>query len=200
MADVLFCPFCRESFEGLAACPEHGLRLVPFSALAHEEAQLDLNQPLPFWEIGYGRVWVMLGLALSLVGFFLPLARLSGDVTAASTLFALAQGRAKTLWLVPLAALGQLVVLNRRRSAQGMSSARISVLWLALLPPLVVGMTLYGVLSAATLMNEQARDHVTAHAGSGAYLVAAGAFLSIVGSVRLGRPPRRRPVSVETVH
>lgn len=200
MAEVLFCPFCREAFEGLTACPEHGLRLVPFSALPSEEPEVDHHERLPFWEPRYGRLWVMLGLTLSLAGFFLPLARLSGDVTAASTLFALAQGRAKTLWLVPLAALGQLAVLNRRRSPQGMSSARISILWLALLAPLVVGMTLFGVLNAASLMNEQARDHVTAHVGSGTYLVFAGALLSLVGSVRLGRPPRRRPVAVETVH
>ena len=34
---LLFCPFCRECFEGEAQCPEHELALVRFEDLPREE-------------------------------------------------------------------------------------------------------------------------------------------------------------------
>ena len=40
---VLFCPFCRESFEGETHCPEHELALVPFDRL--EGATNSSTQP-----------------------------------------------------------------------------------------------------------------------------------------------------------
>ena len=40
-APILFCPFCRESFEGEAVCPEHDLELVPIDRLPRSRGTVE---------------------------------------------------------------------------------------------------------------------------------------------------------------
>lgn len=196
---VGFCPFCRECFEGEPACPEHGLRLVPFHHLPTTPRELDPRTELPLWTLAHGRGWIALGALLSLVAFFLPLAHLAGDVRASSTLWQLADGRAKTLWLVPAAACAQLALLYRRRSLAGMRALRLSVLWLALFPLLVVALTWGGADAAARVLDANARHGVELVVGVGPLVLAIAASMSCWGAARLGAPRRFRKMRVHEV-
>ena len=199
MSGVRFCPFCKEAFEGTESCPEHGLRLVTLQELPKPQRELRLTASLPRWELRYGRGWVMAGAILSLIAFLLPLAELRGGVEASSTLYALASGRAKTLWLIPMAACAQLLIIARRRSIADLLGARLSIVWLAMLPMVVVALTLVGVYDAAATMSQRAPEPVMVAIGAGTVLVALSSVLSVWGGLRLGKMPTPQQTRVETV-
>jgi hypothetical protein len=199
MSSVRFCPFCREAFESAESCPEHGLRLVEFRDLPKPSREVVVTTRLSMWELGYGRGLVLLGALLSLGAFALPLAELHGGVIARSTLYALACGRAKTLWLVPMIACAQLLMLARRRSIADLLAVRLSIVWLALLQCGVVAFTLVGVYEAAALMNDRAHEPVTVSIGLGTLAIFVATLASLWGGMRLGRAPSQRPTRVETV-
>ena len=194
---VLFCPFCRDAFEGTFQCPEHGLRLLPFQELPKAQRSVTPDAQLPLWEWHHGRGLVLLGALLTSLAFFLPLAALSGDVQAHSTLLELACGRSKTLWLVPAAGCAQVALLVRWRSLRGLASVRLAVLWLALLAPSVVMLTWSGASDAAQIMNREARGGVVLTPGAGVWTATLGAILSLWGGLRLGRPRKPKAIAVE---
>jgi hypothetical protein len=192
---ILFCPFCREAFDELERCPTHDVELVTLrelgalaAATAHEDTAL------PLWSVRRGRGLLALGAALTLLGFFAPLARLSGDVQASSSLWTLAHGRALRLWIVPTAACAVLSMLYRRRSGVEMRSARVAAIFVSLLPSAVVLFTLHGAQSAATLMAEELHSDVRFQIGAGAWLIFAAGAVLLVGSSVFGvrRKPRVR--------
>lgn len=192
-----FCPFCRECFEGEEECPEHGLRLLPFQALPPLTRQPGPGEALPFWTWRHGRGWVALGAALCLLSFFLPLARLSGDVNVSNTMLQLAQGRAKTLWLVPAVACAEWALLYRRRTLAGMQSLRLAMLWLSLFPLFIVSLTFLGADEAARLLDARSRAGVQLVLGAGPIWLTVGCLLSAWGALILGRPARYRKVRVQ---
>jgi hypothetical protein len=189
---VLFCPFCRESFEGLVHCPTHDLALVPFGELPAEHDDDRDNVALPRLHLGYGRAWLLVGAVLTLVAFFTPLASLSGQMEVTNSMLELARARAKWLWLVPLAAASQLVVLHRRRSLAGMRGARAVALFFALVPSFAVTVTLIGVDRATDALAERTGTSIHAHVEFGAAIVWLATALGGFGSLTLGVRPLQR--------
>jgi hypothetical protein len=187
---VLFCPFCAEPFEGLVRCPTHDLALVPFRELPRartpDDARVALASPT------FGRGALFAGAVVTLVAFFCPLVRLTGQVEIENTLRDLATGRAPRLWLVPATALAVISILMRRRTPAGMRGARLALCLLSLLPSGLVLFTLSGAAAAAQRMAEQLGAHIGVHWGVGAWLTLAAAIPLAWGSLRFGVPPKPR--------
>lgn len=187
---VLFCPFCAEPFEGLERCPTHDLALVPFRELPRartpDDARVALASPI------FGRGSLFSGALLTLIAFFCPLVRLSGQVEIENTLRELATGRAPRLWLVPAAALAVISILVRRRTPAGMRGARLALCLLSLLPSGLVLFTLSGAGAAAQRMAEQLGARIAVHWGAGAWLTLGAAIPLLWGSARFGVPPKPR--------
>lgn len=187
---VLFCPFCAEPFEGLERCPSHDLALVPFRELPRARTPDDARVALSSTTFGRGPLFA--GAALTLIAFFCPLVRLSGQVEIENTLRELATGRAPRLWLVPATALAVLSILVRRRTPAGMRGARLALCSLSLLPTGLVLFTLSGAGAAAQRMAEQLGAQIALHWGAGAWLTLGAAIPLLWGSLRFGVPPKPR--------
>lgn len=187
---VLFCPFCRESFEGIERCPSHDLALIDFRQLARVELVSDQAR-LPLHSLRGGRGWLLLGAVLTLCAFFLPLARLSGAVEVESTLWELT-GRAPRLWLLPAAALATLSVLARRRTPAAMRGARVAVGLLAVIPSAVVVATLASTDEATAELARNLGAQIDVHIGVGAWLVWSAVLPLLWGSLRFGVMSRPR--------
>ncbi|MEM7139230.1 MAG: hypothetical protein AAF500_21845 [Myxococcota bacterium] len=71
---ILFCPYCRESFEGIDECPEHRLWLVEIDQLPPEDGRAPSGVSF-FVDPRFGRGPVLAGAALVLFGFALPFVR-----------------------------------------------------------------------------------------------------------------------------
>ena len=190
-SSVLFCPFCAEPFEGLARCPTHDLELVPFRELARIRA-VDDEARVPVFSFGMGRGALFLGAALTLVAFLCPLVRLSGQVELTNTIEELATGRAPRLWLVPAAALATISILVRRRTPVGMRGARLALCLLALLPAVVVAITVFGAHEATAQLAGRLGAQVHVHWGAGAWLVWIAVVPLLWGSLRFGVRPLPR--------
>jgi hypothetical protein len=193
-AQVLFCPFCRETFEGIDRCPTHDLGLVPFRVLQAIVDSTQDDKPLRFASLRLGRGPIFVGAALTSVAFFLPLLRLSGQVESSSTLLRLAstQGEGMRLWFVPMSAFTLLLTLYRRRSPAAMRGARLVAMMLALLPSAVVAWTLRGAYEAAARMNELMGGGIHTQLGGGSLLTFVAAILLVAGAARLGVLRARR--------
>jgi hypothetical protein len=189
---VLFCPFCREHFEGLTHCPTHELLLLPFSELGEPLDADDDDRPLPAYSPGLGRGLLLAGVVLTLLAFLCPLASLSGQVSMSSTLLDMARTRSARLWLVPTAMFAQLLVLHRRRTPAALRGARLSVLLLSLLPSVVVASKLFDIRAVAQLMTTNLRSAVHMHIGVGAWLVWLAALPMLRASATLGVRAARR--------
>ena len=142
---VLFCPFCRESFEGETLCPEHELSLVPFQKLpaaTHDRDDLDEwhaldgdppspragDEPeLPLLSPSHGRGAIALGALVTAVAFAtLPFtAATLGHEQAVVTGVQLANHRATNLWTIAMVVLAQLGVLFVRRTPRSLAGARL---------------------------------------------------------------------------
>jgi hypothetical protein len=188
---VLFCPFCAEPFEGVARCPSHDLELITFRELSRLQEQSDQVR-VPLRSLRFGRGALLAGAALTLIGFFCPLVRLSGQVEISNTLRDLAGGRAPRLWLVPAVALAVISVVLRRRTPAGMRGARLALCFLVLIPSALVATTLSGARDAAQLMTERLGAQVQVHWGAGAWLVWCAALPLLWGSLKFGVPAARR--------
>ena len=46
-APILFCPFCRDGFEGVEECPEHELTLLPIDRLTELENAGEIGSSAP---------------------------------------------------------------------------------------------------------------------------------------------------------
>jgi hypothetical protein len=190
---ILFCPFCREAFEGLERCPTHDTALVglrELGALAAASAYEDAA--LPWWSWRAARGWLASGALLTLLAFFCPLATLSGDIHATNSGWQLAHGRALRLWIVPTAAFALLLMLYRRRTGREMRGARLAALFVSILPSTVVIFTLLGARSAAERMAARMQADVQLQIGAGAWMIWLAAVLMIWGSLRFGVRPKPR--------
>lgn len=125
---ILFCPFCRDGFEGHAECPEHELTLVAIDKLPRKAGHA-LDSVTFFCDPRLGRGAVLLGATLTVLGFFAPFA--SARAVTASALEVALDG-AGNLWLTPASAIAIMWILWRRRSRYTMRAARLAVLGLAL--------------------------------------------------------------------
>src|SRR5690348_17144314 len=78
---VLFCPFCRESFEGATRCPEHDLALVGFEKLGPDPfdpenmPEVIDETPLSTFDPVFGRGYVAAGAILNALAFPCDLVR-----------------------------------------------------------------------------------------------------------------------------
>jgi hypothetical protein len=188
---LLFCPFCRECYEGRTQCPEHELTLVEFQALPRQEheQQVRWDDPLTPWDLRFGRLEMVLGIIASLVGFFaLPFVVGSfDDQPIAWTALEVAARPAKNLWTVPAVAVFFLAMLVRRRTPLQMRSARLAGVLAALMPLVSLGYSLWNVERGV----EARHGAVALEWGSGAWVMGIAALAFLMGSVRFGRLPQR---------
>lgn len=192
MADddrVLFCPFCRESYEGKTECPEHELALVEFSALpkqAHERQLPGWDEPVPPTDLRFGRAWIAGGSALAVTGFFLELAGAESDRQAISfTGLEAATGPAPNLWTVPFVAVMFVVFLYRRKTPAEMRSSRLAGLLLAAMPIVSVIYSAWNIERGV----EAAHGALALSWGPGLYAMAASSVLFAIGAARFGAMP-----------
>lgn len=186
---LLFCPFCRECYEDRARCPEHELELVEFQDLprqAHERA-VGWEDPVVPWEIRFGRLELVLGVAAALIGFFaLPLVVGTFDDRAISwTASDIAMQRARNLWSVPFVAAMFVVFLYRRRTPLSMRGARLAGVVLALMPAVSLAYSLWQV-DRGVMATQGA---VAAEWGAGVWVIAAASVSFLVGALRFGSMP-----------
>ncbi|MDB4976177.1 MAG: Phosphate transport system permease protein PstA [Myxococcaceae bacterium] len=189
---VLFCPFCHESFEHQRHCPEHELELVPFDRLASHSALMEpeldeldeplagavpaADRPLSVFELRHGRGAVALGALLNLLALGLPLIKLGGAPSPGSV-YRLAH-LMPSLWTLLLVSFTVLFVLARRRTPRRLRSLRVLVPWLALLSPVTLAWGIARFIGVSGM--------VDVGPGSAVYVVAGASLLLLVGGLRLG--------------
>jgi len=175
-SEVLFCPFCRDGFEGRNECPEHELTLVAIDKLPRKPAAA-LDGVTFFGDPRLGRGAVLLGATLVLLGFVAPL--VTSRAVVASALEVAIDG-AGNLWLTPAAAIALLWILWRRRNRRAMIAARAAVLGLAAggVLPLV-----YTVRRIGLMADVQASGVEWLW---GLWLMVAGLLVAAFGSRRMG--------------
>jgi hypothetical protein len=196
---VLFCPFCRESFEGRTTCPEHDLVLVGFEKLGPDPfdpenmPEVIDETPLGLVEPTFGRGFVAAGAflnALALGCNFIRGSAASPGVTTrelASTL--------PSLWTLGLVSFTLLFILQRRRTPRALRSVRVLVPVLAFISPLTALWALHrvndGVLVWAT--GQRAVNPVP---GLALYVIALATAFTLYGGLRLGVLPKRKETRV----
>jgi hypothetical protein len=187
---VLFCPFCREAFEGDQRCPEHELDLVTWAELPRASVpQLTDDYALPWPSGQLGRGWVAGGAALVLLAFIgLPLAGVEGPLRMGGSMLMLAVASTPKLWLVPAAAWAELAILYRRRTPASMRGARVAVALVAFVPLLAAAMTWFDVSAAIELVEQRRHVELQLRPAAGAYVLAAAALTMLWGAIRLGTP------------
>jgi hypothetical protein len=183
---VLFCPFCRESFEGRGSCPDHEITLVSFDQLrpdesAHEpDDELDQessgvpvdDRPLSLLDPRHGRGLVALGALFDLLALVLRPLELSRAEPARAYQLAHA---IPSLWTLLLVALTVLFALSRRRTPRALRSLRVLVPLLALVSP--------ATLVWVFIRLGGSHGHPL---GGTVYAVAASSLLLVSGGLRLG--------------
>jgi hypothetical protein len=184
---VLFCPFCRESYEGLARCPEHELDLVEFHALpkqAHERQGPGWEDVIAPWDVRFGRGFLAAGVAATVIGFFSPFTvGTVNDLPVSWSGFEGATGPAPNLWTIPFVAVMFVYFLYRRRTPLAMRGARLAGVLLSLAPSAAVIYSMLNVLRGAD------RRHVAIEWGWGVYVIFAATVLLFIGSIRFGALP-----------
>lgn len=181
---VLFCPFCRESFEGLRACPEHDLPLVSFDRLPPDPLEMRPRGPieddleLETFEPRFGRGYVALGALGTGLALLLDFVRFRGGSLSTLTV----AHQLPALWTLLLVTFTLLFVLRRRRLLRAMRSLRVLVPALALIVPATLLWELARFRAGATLWGRVAE----VQAGSAVYVGSAAALLVAYGGLRLG--------------
>lgn len=195
---VLFCPFCRESFEGRNTCPEHDLALVGFEKLGPDPLEpenmpeLMDETPLATVEPSFGRGYVAAGAFLNALALGCTFVKGSAAWPGVTT-HALAR-TLPSLWTLGLVSFTLLFILQRRRTPRALRSVRVLVPILACISPITAAWAFHrlqdGVLVWAT--GERALDPVP---GLAIYLIALASCLIFYGGFRLGvlpKPPETR--------
>lgn len=175
-AEIWFCPYCRDGFEGYTECPEHELTLVPIDQLPRVKARR-LEEVTFFADPRLGRGAVVLGAALVILGFLAPFVR-SSEIEASALEVAI--DGAGNLWFTPGAAMLLLWILWRRRSRSAMRAARAAVLGLAVSGglPLLYTTRRIGLVAEA--------HDAGVHWLWGLWLMLAGLLVAAIASSRLG--------------
>lgn len=182
---VLFCPFCRESYENETACPEHELPLVPLSMLPSEE-QIDEHVPLARSDFRHGRGLVLAASALLFFGFFLPFAQ-RGAAGASVSAFRFASQLASNLWTVPLVAAAAIAIVLRRKTIAHLRSARLAVSLLGLFPLASLAYTTWRLMIAAAEYERSWGAGYELHPKIGAFSMLIGSVGLLMSGVFLGR-------------
>lgn len=190
-APLLFCPFCRECFEGERECPAHELPLVAFDALPREEPDtLSHDQVLSILDPRFGRGFIMAGALISLLGFYLPVLSIrSGDQARLFRGFEAAATRAPNLWTVPFVALMFVWILMRRRTPLAMLGARLAGVVFALAPLFSLSYTVLKVRQGAERWSAEMHRTMEVSIEHGVFVIALGALLLLLGSIRFGALP-----------
>jgi hypothetical protein len=183
---VLFCPFCRESFEGRDSCPDHELTLVSFDRLRPQEGphepddELDGSapevpvddRPLAWFDPRYGRGSVALGALLDLLALVLAPLELPSGHTARTYQLARA---IPSLWTLLLVVFTVGFALSRRRTPRALRSLRVLIPLLALVSP--------ATLAWAFVRLGGTGGHSL---GGAVYAVGLSSVLLTIGGLRLG--------------
>jgi hypothetical protein len=190
---ILFCPFCRECFEGEARCPEHDLALVAFDQLPKTAEDLASEIPRDDEETSafdhrFGRGIVLAGAIAFLVSFATTFVNVtSGHSTDGFTGFEAASQQAPNLWTVPFVGVVLIAILARRRSLAKMRGARLSVLLLGIAPLFAIGYSYSRVLEgAAVLASRSGTAAMQVTPGLGVFFAAFGTLVVAYGARRLG--------------
>lgn len=195
---VLFCPFCRESFEDRARCPEHDLPLVAFDRLGPDplEAEHDPDvvdtTPLEPLDPRFGRLWVALGAVLNALTLGFEFVRGVGP-SAGLSVRELAI-TAPSLWTVPLVSFVLLFVLRRRRTPRALRGLRVLVPMLAFVSPLTFGWVMWRLHHGVAVWATGQRT-IGLDVGSAWYVMALASMFILVGGIKLGVHPKsvRKP-------
>ena len=193
---ILFCPFCRECFEGETVCPDHELALVPLEKLPPrpEDARAapkDDEKLAPF-DLRYGRAVVAGGALLAIVSFFLPFLTRAGDghlITFSAA--QLATTVAPNLWTIPFAAVVLLAILARRRTLGQMRGARLVVFLMGLFPAVSAGYTVLRSLRMAQELIRERGAQLEVTVDYGLFVTVAASLVIAAGAFRLGVPPKK---------
>lgn len=193
---LLFCPFCRECFEGERECPEHELALVPFDKLPRDP-ELDgselpaHDEPVSMLDPRFGRGLVMAGVVLLLIGFALPVLTLaSADQSRAFSGFEVASTRARNLWTIPFVAAMFVWVLARRRTPLAMLGARLAGIVFGLAPLFSLAFTVLKVTQGAAQEAARGGRALEVSVDYGVGVLAIASLLLVAGSARLGVLPQ----------
>ena len=177
---VLFCPFCRECFEGETKCPEHDLALVPLVRLGPDPLapveKVGDAEPLPLYAPGYGRAWVALAAVFNVIATALPL------TWGGRPLFVLAAKR-PSLWTPSLVAFTLLFVLARRRSPRALRGMRVLVPALGLIS---LASQLVAIARATPVGQSLSEPIFSALLGPSVWAVLAGAAWTGLAGIKLG--------------
>ncbi len=192
-APLLFCPFCRECYEGEEVCPDHELPLVAFDKLprtAEDNAPPGDNETLAVYDLRYGRGVLYGAAVLALVGFVLPLVQTSSAADAiTSTGMDVASRVAPNLFLIPALAFGLMSILYRRRSPRTMRAARVVIPAMALLGAGSLGVTLHRIQNGADQLSVQLGTAVEIEPLAGVWVIALSLLLTVAGGFVFGRLP-----------
>jgi hypothetical protein len=190
VASVLFCPFCRESFEGETVCPEHELRLVPWSELPRPARSDD--EAVAWWSPALGRGLLGGGAIGTLLAFLVaPLASTEGAVRMGGSMLKLAMLGSPKLWLVAMGPLASLAILYRRRAPLELRRARLAALIAALVPAAAACWAFDTARVATEQLAAREGSAILLRLDVGGYVIAACAVLGVIGALRLGgKPPR----------
>jgi hypothetical protein len=193
---LLFCPFCKECFEGETVCPEHELALVPFDALPREDDRGAIpahDEPIGLLDPRFGRGLVMLGVALSIVGFVMPVLSVVTDTRSQIwSGFEAATGRAPNLWTIPFVAATFVWMLARRRTPIAMRGARLAGIVFALAPLVSLAYTVTKVRAGAAEQAAASGRALSIGVEAGVWVIAAASLLCLAGSAVLGVLPRAK--------
>jgi len=133
-----------------------------------------------------------------MVAFVMPMITLTGETELHANMLRFASLRAGKLWMVPFAALAQVMILFRQRTPRGMRSVRLASAAVALMPLVALGVTLRGVWSAAEAVEARTGTGTAMTIGAGCYVLAFAAVVSLIGAARLGVQGRDSPESAES--
>ena len=189
-SSVLFCPFCRESFEGERCCPEHELALVTWDRLAPDLAGRDdvllveEEQRLQWLHVGHGRGLVAFAAVCLVASFLLDFLRATVVGLDGLPTYKLAV-TLPAAWTLPTVALTVMALLARRRSLEGLRSLRVLVPGLGLISVMALGYVLWRLHMGAAVLSTPGRT-IGLLPGAGVYAAGVGALLLLVGGARLG--------------
>lgn len=169
---TLFCPFCRESFDGERVCPAHALELVPLHRL---------GSGLPregFFDAGVARPLALVGALCTTWAMAAPLVVWASHDASA---FRVALEMAPQLWAAVTASWLQCALILRATERQ-----RLRSLW-----PALVGLPLVAALFMAhalwRLLRLADAQQVQMGVGWGAWLLLAGLGFGLLAGIRAAR-------------
>lgn len=150
-----------------------------------DDARVALYDP------GFGRGWLWLGVFLVLGGFLAPFVHVTSTGRGVSG-YLLATRIAPNLWIVPCIAAAFVSILGRRRTPARMRSARVAMPCLSALAAVSLVYTLARIRHSALVVAARTFSESNVMLAWGAYVVAAGILVTVIGGVRFGVPSRRR--------